>query len=142
MDAMRPYDRAQIGHAQERAHRKPAMHEAIVNDHIRNAEERHSYTTAVRDLAQQRRRGRASVEDEPESNGRMQYRQRVVGFEAPAPRRMVRPVDRPEDPVPHATVKHRRPKIHRGEGHKSRRQPDEGARQRGGHRAATVAGAE
>jgi hypothetical protein len=100
-------------HAQEERDREPPMHDAVVNDHVSDAEHRHSRTRSDRDG------GGDSMHVAPKHHERGRDRgmgggQRVVGLEATRTTAVVRAVNAPEAMVPHAAVEQARPGLHGG----------------------------
>jgi len=112
VDAMSIPDAAQPGKTGEEGDRKPSVHEPVVHDHVGDAERGHPGADADRD----RRRGSvqiASNHHERGGDGRVRGGQRVVGLEATAPVRVVRPVNAPQRVVPHVPVEETSPGLHR-----------------------------
>jgi hypothetical protein len=128
VDAVRPRHLAEPRDARERPDGEALVHEAVVHDDVREAEERHAGAGAERDLPDRARRGATPVEDERDRDRRVQRAQRVVRFEPAAPRAVVRPMNPPQPPMPHAAVQERGPEVHRDGDEDRGRNPERRAR--------------
>jgi hypothetical protein len=104
---------AQPADASQEGDREPPVHEAIMHHDVGEAEDGHAGSRA-----DGRSRDEpvhvASDHDERGGDGGVRRRERVVRLETPLAARMVRPMDAPERPVPHAAVEEARPWLHRG----------------------------
>ena len=127
------YDGAKVSRAKQEAYREAMMHEPVVNDEVSETEERHAEAGTEDDLSRHGGRRDAPVEDERDGEGRVRHAKHVVGFEAAAPRLVVRRVDEPQGPVPNATVKERGPQVHGQRGRERRGDEDKGMHQAGAH---------
>jgi hypothetical protein len=96
----------------EEGHRQPAVNEAVVNDHVREAEGSHAAAGTDGDR-RQRAVEVAAQHHEEHRDGRVSRRERVVQLEASLAARVMRAMDAPEPMVPHATVEEPRPGLHR-----------------------------
>jgi hypothetical protein len=112
VDEVRPADPAKDAEREERAHRKPFVHEPVVDEHVANTEERHPGTrsdeqgTCVSvELA--------SDDDERCRDGGVEDRERVVPLETSGAWLVVRAMNAPERAVPDATVEEASPELHR-----------------------------
>lgn len=131
VDPVRVADPREQRDLSEPPHGQAAMDEAVVEDEVAEAEERHADADAEERLAQRARRSGAAVEDQRDRDGRVQGGEGVVGFEAAAALAMVRAVNRPQHSMPEAAVQHAGPQLHRGGDDEGDRDPDRGGRHHG-----------
>lgn len=118
VDAVSPHDAAKPPKSKEPPHRKAPVHEPIMNDGVRNAEQRHPKADAEGHLATEPHGASATVEDERDGQGRVGNREHVVGLPSTAwP--MVAAVNAPESAVPNPSMEDRSPRVH-GNGHEQR----------------------
>jgi hypothetical protein len=113
-------DPAHARHAEEERHREAPVHDAVVEDHVGDTEQRHSRARSDRNS------GGDSMHVAPDHHerrrdGGMRGGQRVVGLEATCATAVVRAMNAPETMVPNATMEEARPGLHRG-GHEDRHQ--------------------
>jgi hypothetical protein len=92
--------------------RQTAVHQAIVDQYVGEAEGGHAGADAETQRRGERARELAADEDQHDRHRRVHRREHVVALEAAVPRFVVRTVDRPERAVPHAAVKHAGPRLH------------------------------
>ena len=103
MDRVSVSHATQIGGAQQEGDRQPAMDEAVVHDHVRDAEGCHAGP------APDRQWGSDAVQiaanhHEARRDRSVEERQRVVALEAAGASRVMRAMDPVEPAMPHAAV--------------------------------------
>jgi hypothetical protein len=106
-------DAGEVRDARQLADREAPVHQAVMHDDVREAEDRHADAGAEGDVAEDAGRAEAAVEDERDSDGSVQEGEGVVALEEPAAAPVVRAMNSPESVVPHAAVKERGPALHR-----------------------------
>jgi hypothetical protein len=106
-------DLRKIGKAEKPLYRQATVDEAVVDDEIGDAKERHPEADPKEQLPRDPFRAAASVEDERDGDRRVQNREGVVRLPPGFSRPMVRPVYFPQNPVPDRPVKELGPELHR-----------------------------
>ena len=111
MNEMRAADPPEEAKPEEHAHRQTFVHEAIVNEHVPDSEQRHPGPRA------HEQRAGVAVElasDDHERGGdrRMQEGERVVTLEPSDTRLVMRAMNVPETMVPDAPVEEAGPELH------------------------------
>ena len=106
-------DPAQRRDAQHERDGKAAVHQAVVDEHVSEAEQRHS---GARSDCHDREKTVQVTPDHDERGGDrgVGRREGVVGLEAAGATRVMRAVDAPEAVVPQSPVQEARPGLHRG----------------------------
>jgi hypothetical protein len=89
------------------------VHDAVVDDHVRDTEGRHSSARSDRDGGVESMHVAAN-HDERGGDGGVRSGQCVVGLEATGATAVVRAVNAPEAMVPHAPMEQACPGLHRG----------------------------
>src|SRR4051794_23044578 len=112
MQAMGPDHAAYVPKSEQSTDGKTPVNQSVVHDDVRDAEHGHPNAGSVQNLAPHAGRSDAPVQDERDSERRMQHRERIVGFEAPSARLVMRAVDGPEPSVPNLAMKQRCPSVH------------------------------
>jgi hypothetical protein len=118
---MGPHDRAKRRDAEERADGQSAVHQAVVEEQVEGAEERHPVAHPELHVAQPSRRPARPEDDEGDRDRRVERAEHVVALETAGARRVVGAMDPPQRTVPEAPVQERRPEVHRrGDGDRDR----------------------
>jgi hypothetical protein len=97
--------------------REATVDEAIVDDHVRDAEQGHADAGAEREVADHAGRAGAAVQNQGDRDGGVERREDVIALESAGPLHVVGAVNAPERMVPDPPVKERRPELH-GRGHR------------------------
>jgi hypothetical protein len=129
VDGMSVPDPAHRRQTEQKADRQAPVHDAVVEEHVRETEDRHAYARSDGGGGEEP----VHVASDHDQGGRdrgVRGGEGVVLLEAPRAARVVRAMDRPEPVMPHATVEEPRPRLHRGGDH----QRDERSDQDGGQR--------
>jgi len=111
VDGMSVAQSADPWHTPQKSHGQPTVHEAVVYDDVGEPEQGHAYTRSDAD----RRRMSLQItsnHDQRSGDGGMGGGEGVVPLEPPAAPAVMRAMDAPKRSVPHATVKHARPRLH------------------------------
>jgi hypothetical protein len=129
VDGMSVADPAHGRQAEQEADRQAPVHDAVVEEHVRETEERHARARS------DRRSGEESVHvasdhDQCGGDGSVRGGERIVLLEAPRAARVMRAMDRVEPVMPHATVEEPRPGLHRGGDHQRDERPEHDGGQR------------
>lgn len=100
------------GDLREARDRQAAVDQAVVDDHISDAEQRHSNAGAKRDFTEYAGRAEAAVQNQCNRNGSVERREDVIALESAGSPPVVGPMNTPERMVPNTPVKERRPELH------------------------------
>jgi len=106
-------DPAEPREAAEPRDGQATVHQPVVDDDVRETEQRHSGTRADEHGGDEPMHVAAN-HHEAGRDGGVQGRERVVTLPPAASARMVRPMNRPQPPVPDAAVQEARPGLHQG----------------------------
>lgn len=124
----------EVAPSKEPLHGQALVDEPVVNEEIRETEERHARPDADQARPREARR-LAAPHDERHREGSMEHAEEIVLLEAPRPRLVMRAVDGPEPAVPGAAMEQAGPGVH-GDGGRERRRyrgPDLGKGPGGAH---------